>query len=227
MSLAGAQCITACTLPRVPTPVIKCSRYPTRLDIACASKESGGARNSVWHYHNISTDVQNGVDSHYVRTALTRKVGSHKSVAQHTCATQARHQWQHICSDVCSQGVCTAVRKHMHRHFSPTRAPACTGVAEGNHSRPPVKGQAQHQNVCAGSTKRSRCLGCGRVGHPTPAVRPDPRGGRHRAELLTIRGAIVHSETSENTRRHSRTDVALPAVVHVRELLGQGAEHRS
>ena len=26
MSLAGAQCITACTLPRVPTPVIKCSR---------------------------------------------------------------------------------------------------------------------------------------------------------------------------------------------------------
>ena len=116
--------------------------------------------------------------------------------------------------------VYTAVRKHMHRHFSPTRAPACTGVAEGNHSRPPVKGQAQHQNVCAGSTKRSRCLGCGRVGHPTPAVRPDPRGGRHRAELLTIRGAIVHSETSENTRGHSRTDVALPAVVHVQVLLG-------
>ena len=26
-------------------------RYPTQLDIACASKESGGARNSVWHYH--------------------------------------------------------------------------------------------------------------------------------------------------------------------------------
>jgi hypothetical protein len=177
----------------------------------------------ILHAYNISTDVQNGVDSHYVRTALTRKVGSHKSVAQHTCATQARHQWQHICSDVCSQGVCTAVRKHMHRHFSPTRAPACTGVAEGNHSRPPVKGQAQHQNVCAGSTKRSRCLGCGRVGHPTPAVRPDPRGGRHRAELLTIRGAIVHSETSENTRGHSRTDVALPAVVHVQVLLG----HRS
>ena len=58
MSLAGAKCITVCALyarspfwPRVPTPVIKCSRYPTRLDIACASKESGGARNSVWHYH--------------------------------------------------------------------------------------------------------------------------------------------------------------------------------
>ena len=55
MSLAGAKCITVCALyarspfwPRVPTPVIKCSRYPTRLDIACASKESGGARNSVW-----------------------------------------------------------------------------------------------------------------------------------------------------------------------------------
>ena len=45
MSLAGAKCITVCALyarspfwPRVPTPVIKCSRYPTRLDIACARR---------------------------------------------------------------------------------------------------------------------------------------------------------------------------------------------
>ena len=66
MSLAGAKCITVCALyarspfwPRVLTPVIKCSRYPTRLDIACASKESGGARNSVWHYQNNIPPFQN------------------------------------------------------------------------------------------------------------------------------------------------------------------------
>ena len=187
----------------------------------------------ILHAYNISTDVQNGVDSHYVRTALTRKVGSHKSVAQHTCATQARHQWQHICSDVCSQGVCTAVRKHMHRHFSPTRAPsACTGVAVVPIIGPQPKGKAHITNCCASgrcvaavvSVSAARKLVLRRRWRDrTLEEGTRIEEGVTERELLTIRGAIVHSETSENTRGHSRTDVALPAVVHVQVLLG----HRS
>ena len=115
------------------------SRVEARIGVSAV--EYCALETYILHAYNISTDVQNGVDSHYVRTALTRKVGSHKSVAQHTCATQARHQWQHICSDVCSQGVCTAVRKHMHRHFSPTRAPACTGVLKVTIPGPQSKGR--------------------------------------------------------------------------------------
>ena len=90
MSLAGAQCITARTLPRVPTPVIKCSRYPTRLDIACASKESGGARNSVWHYHTQLCSRGHGHDVEATHDSVTCGLGR----LRHVCVRCTTHMAQ-------------------------------------------------------------------------------------------------------------------------------------